>query len=255
MESRNVLVTGAGSGLGRGIALDLVGRGHRLFLLDKDGDALQETVGLLGDGGACLGAEVVDVSSGAQVEGFFAGLHGQAVDVLVNNAGLQHVSPIADFPEERWDVLMDVMLKGSFLLSKAALPGMRANGYGRIVNIGSIHSLVASPFKGAYVAAKHGLHGLTKVIALETGDVDVTANTICPAYVRTPLVDSQIAAQAKANNMTEADVIAKIMLEPQPKKAFITVEEVAATIAFLMSREARNITGQSIAIDGGWTAR
>ncbi len=255
MESRTILLTGAGSGLGRGMALAMAARGHRLVLADRDEAGLTETVDLLGRAQAPLKAETLDVSSAAQVEGFVVGLQPDRIDVLINNAGLQHVAPLDSFPEERWDVLLDVMLKGAFLLSKAVLPRMRETGYGRIINIGSIHSLVASPFKGAYVAAKHGLHGLTKVIALETGDVDITANTICPSYIRTPLVEAQIAAQAKANGMSETEVIEKIMLEPQPKKAFITFEEVAATAAFLMSREARNITGQTIAIDGGWTAR
>jgi 3-hydroxybutyrate dehydrogenase len=132
---------------------------------------------------------------------------------------------------------------------------MRAAGFGRVVNIGSIHSLVASPFKSAYVAAKHGLLGLSKVLALETADADITINTVCPAYIRTPLVDAQIAAQARAHGMSEQEVIERIMLEPMPKKQFITAEEVAATIEFLASHAARNITGQTIVIDGGWTAR
>ena len=147
------------------------------------------------------------------------------------------------------------MLKGPFLLTQAVLPGMRAAGFGRVVNIGSIHALVASPFKSAYVAAKHGLLGLSKVLALETADADITVNTICPSYIRTPLVDAQIAAQARAHGLSEAEVIERIMLEPMPKKQFITVEEVAATIEFLAGHAARNITGQTMTIDGGWTAR
>jgi 3-hydroxybutyrate dehydrogenase len=165
------------------------------------------------------------------------------------------VARLEDFPEDRWDQLLDVMLKGPYLLAQALLPGMRAAGFGRIVNIGSIHSLVASSFKSAYVAAKHGLLGLSKVLALETADTDVTVNTICPSYIRTPLVEGQIAAQARAHGMSEQEVIGRIMLEPMPKKQFITVEEVAATIEFLASHAARNITGQTIVIDGGWTAR
>ena len=155
----------------------------------------------------------------------------------------------------KWDLLVDVLLKGPFLLSRAVLPHMRAQNFGRIVNIGSIHSLVASPFKSAYVAAKHGLLGLSKTIALETADVDVTINTICPAYVRTPLVDAQIAQQAKANGISEAQVIDRIMLAPMPKKTFISIEEIAASVEFLISPLARNITGQTIVIDGGWTIR
>ena len=147
------------------------------------------------------------------------------------------------------------MLKGPFLLTQAVLPRMRAVGFGRVVHIGSIHSLVASPFKSAYVAAKHGLLGLSKVAALETADADITVNTICPSYIRTPLVESQIAAQARAHGISEQEVIDKIMLAPMPKGKFITVEEVAAAIEFLAGPLARNINGQTLVIDGGWTAR
>lgn len=177
------------------------------------------------------------------------------VDVLINNAGLQHVAPLEEFPQPKWEHLIAVMLNGPAALIRQALPGMRARGYGRIINIGSIHSLVASPFKSAYTAAKHGLLGLSKSVALETSDVDITINTICPSYIRTPLVDKQIAAQAQAHNISETEVIQRIMLEPMPKKAFITVEEVAGAIEFLCSPAARNITGQTLTIDGGWTAR
>jgi 3-hydroxybutyrate dehydrogenase len=255
MKRRTILVTGAASGLGRGIATHLASRGHRLMLTDRDRDGLRETAEQLGAGESCAGTWCFDVASSAEIDRFMKSLPDEPIDVLINNAGLQHVSPVETFPEDRWDLLLDVMLKGPFLLSKAVLPRMRQFGYGRIVNIGSIHTLVASPYKGAYVAAKHGLHGLAKVICLETGDSDITVNTICPAYVQTPLVDAQIAAQAKANGLTEAEVIEKVFLDPMPKKAFITAEEVGATIEFLMSHEARNITGQAIAIDGGWTAR
>ena len=165
------------------------------------------------------------------------------------------MSEIEKFPEDKWDTLIDVMLKGPFLLTKSILPRMTQNQFGRIVNIGSIHSLVASPFKSAYVAAKHGLLGLSKVIALESAREDITVNTICPAYIRTPLVDAQIRAQAATHHISEQEVIDRIMLEPMPKRAFITIEEIAGTVEFLISHEARNITGQTIVIDGGWTAR
>ena len=255
MESRHILLTGAGSGLGRGLASHLAGQGHRLLLVDREAIPLRETVAFLGTTSAPVVSSVLDVTSSRQIADFFARLGDERIDVLINNAGLQHVAPLEEFPEERWDLLIDVMLKGPFLLSKAALPVMRRSNFGRIINIGSIHSLIASPFKGAYVAAKHGLLGLAKVLALETADTDVTVNTICPAYVRTPLVEAQIQAQARANGISEDEVIRKIMLEPMPKKAFITVEEVAAAVEFLMSDMARNITGQTIVIDGGWTAR
>jgi 3-hydroxybutyrate dehydrogenase len=246
------LITGAGSGIGRGIALALGARGHSLVLTDVSAEAVEETKRLL-PAGAEAGVHALDVASGEQVGRVFAAVGG--VDVLINNAGLQFVSPVAEFPEEKWDLLLDVMLKGPFLMTRAALPSMRAKGLGRIINIGSIHSVVASPFKSAYIAAKHGLLGFSRTVALEVGRDDITINTICPAYIRTPLVDKQIAAQAKSHGMTEEEVIEKIMLEPMPKKAFVTVEEIAGTVEFLISPAARNITGQAIVIDGGWTAK
>jgi 3-hydroxybutyrate dehydrogenase len=251
----HILLTGAASGLGRGLALYFAARGHHLILADRNPEGLHETVGLLGAGADRASAHVLDVTSSGQVRDLLAALGGRPIELLINDAGLQYVAPLEVFPEERWDVLVDVMLKGPFLLAQAVLPGMRAAGFGRIVNIGSIHSLVASPFKSAYVAAKHGLLGLSKVLALETAGVDITVNTVCPSYIRTPLVDAQIAAQARAHGIGEQEVIERIMLEPMPKKQFITAEEVAATIEFLASHEARNITGQTIVIDGGWTAR
>ena len=254
-KPKAILITGAGSGLGRGLARSLAASGHRLFLADLRLETLQETIDLLGDDKARATAHAFDVSSSAAVAGFLDSIADERIDVVINNAGLQHVSGVEAFPEDKWDLLIDVMLKGPFLLTRAVLPRMRRHGFGRIVNVGSIHALVASPFKSAYVAAKHGLVGLSKVVALETAGADITINTICPAYVRTPLVDAQIRAQALAHGISEQDVIDKIMLEPMPKKAFITIEEIAATVAFLISHEARNITGQTIVIDGGWTAR
>ena len=197
----------------------------------------------------------LDVTSADDVNAFFRRLPTDSIDVLINNAGLQHVSRLEDFSTDKWSQLIDVMLKGPALLTKAALPQMRAKGFGRIVNIGSIHSLVASPFKSAYVAAKHGLLGLAKSIALETADVDITVNTICPSYIRTPLVERQIAQQAESHGIPAEDVVQQIMLEPMPKKAFITSDEIGGTIEFLLGPAARNITGQTITIDGGWTAR
>jgi 3-hydroxybutyrate dehydrogenase len=254
-QSRNILITGAGGGLGRGLATYFEQQGHRLLLTDSNGDSLAETIGSLVRADSCVHSGVVDITSAKQVQAFIDGNAKGDVDVLINNAGTQHVVPIEDLSEEKWDLLLDVMLKGPFLLSKAVLPNMRSNGFGRIVNIGSFHSLVASPFKSAYVAAKHGLLGLAKVAALETAASDITVNTICPSYIKTPLVDAQIRAQAEMHNIPESEVIEKIMLEPMPKKVFITPEEIAATIEFLMSCSARNITGQTIVIDGGWTAR
>lgn len=253
--SRNILITGAGGGLGRGLALHFERSGHKLLLLDSNANSLAETVGQLASPQSCLLSDAVDITSSGEIRAFIDRCGDNRVDVLVNNAGTQHVVSIEEFPAEKWDLLMDVMLKGPFLLSQAVLPGMRAAGFGRIVNIGSFHSLVASPFKSAYVAAKHGLLGLAKVAALETASVDITVNTICPSYIKTPLVDAQIKAQAEMHGIAESEVISRIMLEPMPKKVFITPAEIAATIEFLMSHDARNITGQTIVIDGGWTSR
>lgn len=221
---------------------------------DADLAAAEQTtqqVRAAGGSAEALALDVTDEHSIAQALAAAA----RAPEVLINNAGLQHVAPLEEFPMQRWALLVDVMLTGAARLSRAVLPGMRAGGYGRIVNIGSIHSLVASPYKSAYVAAKHGLIGLSKVLALETADCDITANTLCPSYVRTPLVERQIADQARTRGIAEDAVIREVMLKPMPKGAFIEYDELAGTVAFLMSQAARNLTGQAIAIDGGWTAQ
>jgi 3-hydroxybutyrate dehydrogenase len=253
-QSRTILITGAGSGLGRGLAVELSRLGHAVIATDQDESAVRETLRLTAEPGRGA-AYRLDVTREADLQTLMQQPHGKAVDVLINNAGLQHVAPLETFDQKRWDLLLNVMLRGACVMTRAVLPQMRSRGFGRIIHIGSIHSLVASPFKSAYVAAKHGLTGFSKTIALETADTDITINTICPSYIRTPLVDAQIAAQAAAHHISEQEVIDRIMLDPMPKKAFITAEEVAATIAFLISRAARNITGQTIVIDGGWTAR
>jgi 3-hydroxybutyrate dehydrogenase len=251
----HILLTGAASGLGRGLALYFAGRGHRLLLADRDTDGLKETISRMGSPAQPPTLHLLDVTSAQQVRDLVAALGDQRIDLLINDAGVQYVSRVEEFPEEQWDRLVDVMLKGPFLLTQAVLPLMRKAGFGRIVHIGSIHSLVASAFKSAYCAAKHGLLGLARVTALETAEVDITINTICPSYIRTPLVEAQIQAQARVHGIGEQEVIDRIMLEPMPKRQFITIEEVAATIEFLAGPHARNITGQTIVIDGGWTAR
>jgi 3-hydroxybutyrate dehydrogenase len=251
----HILLTGAASGLGRGLALHFAAGGHRLLLADRDLEGLRQTLHVMGPAAERAAAHALDVTSADQIKDFMASLGDLPVHLLINDAGLQHVARLEDFPEERWDRLLDVMLKGPFLLTRAVLPRMRAAGFGRVVNIGSIHSLVASPFKSAYVAAKHGLLGLAKAAALEVADADITINTICPSYIRTPLVEAQIAAQARAHGIAEREVVDRIMLAPMPKGKFITVEEVAAAVEFLAGDAARNITGQTLVIDGGWTAR
>jgi 3-hydroxybutyrate dehydrogenase len=252
--SRCILVTGAGSGIGAGIATHLAREGHHVVVTDLSGAAASAVAGAIRAEGGSAEAHALDVTRDDSVAAVLAAL-ARPVDVLVNNAGLQHVSKLEDFPMEKWDLLVQVMLVGVARLTRAVLPGMRERGFGRIVNIGSIHSLVASPFKSAYVAAKHGLVGFSKVIALETADTDVTINTICPTYVKTPLVDKQIADQAKTRGIPESEVVSQVMLKPMPKGVFITFEELAGITAFLMSPVARNITGHTIDVDGGWTVQ
>lgn len=253
--SKTILITGAASGIGFGIAQHLATLGHTVIIADLNSVAAQQACATISEQGGSARAICLDVCDYAAVAQLPELLSPYKVDVLINNAGIQHVSRLEDFPAEKWQQLIDVMLVAPALLTQTFLPHMRAQNYGRIINVGSIHSVVASPFKSAYVAAKHGLVGFAKTLALETGDVDVTINTLCPAYVKTPLVEQQIAAQAATNKMSEEDVINKIMLEPMPKKAFIDVQELAETTAFLMSNAARNITAQNIVLDGGWTAR
>jgi 3-hydroxybutyrate dehydrogenase len=253
--ARTILITGAGSGLGRGLCGLLAQQRHVIIATDLRFEAAQQTAAQVVAGGGQAQACALDVTSEESIGNLFRELGDARVDVLINNAGLQSVAAIEEYPVEKWDLLTNVMVKGTFLMSRAVLPGMRARNFGRIIHIGSIHSLIGSPYKSAYTAAKHALLGFSKVLALETGAVDITSNTICPGYIRTPLVDAQIADQARTRGLSEDEVIEKVMLAPMPKKAFITIEEVAAAVEFLISPLARNVTGQALAIDGGWTAQ
>ncbi len=252
---RNILITGAGSGLGRGLALALAQQNGIIFSTDRDLAAAEETAAQIQKAGGNAEAHALDVTSETEIEQLWKKLKDRPVEVLINNAGMQHVARLEEFPTVKWDQIMDVALKGTFLMSRAALPGMRERGFGRLIHIGSLHSLVASPGKSAYVTAKHALIGFSKVLALETADAEITTNTICPAYIQTPLVEKQIKDQARIRGISEEEVIQKVMLEPMPKKAFITSEEIAAAIEYLISPLARNVTGQTITIDGGWTAQ
>jgi 3-hydroxybutyrate dehydrogenase len=254
MTPRCILITGAGSGIGAGIAAELARAGHHLVITDVNRDAAEAVAQSLREAGGSAEARALDVTSDDSIAAALAALS-HPVDVLVNNAGLQHVAPLEEFPMAKWEFLVDVMLVGVARLTRAVLPGMRARGFGRIVNIGSIHSLVASPYKSAYVAAKHGLLGFSKVVALETSDTDITINTICPTYVKTPLVDMQIADQARTRGIPESQVVSEVMLKPMPKGVFITFEELGGITAFLLSEHARNITGHTIDVDGGWTVQ
>jgi 3-hydroxybutyrate dehydrogenase len=241
----SILITGAASGIGLGLTRHFAAQGHRVIACDLQAPDVDAPVRKL----------TFDVADAAQIERAMARVVDDPPDVLINNAGLQYVASLEDYPPERWQQLIAVMLTGAALMTRATLPTMRRKGFGRIVNIGSIHSLVASPYKSAYVAAKHGLVGFSKSVALETRDSDITINTVCPSYVKTPLVDTQIDALAKRHGLTRDQVIEEIMLKPMPKQQFIGMDELAGTVEFLLSATARNITGQCITLDGGWTAQ
>ncbi|MEA5444561.1 3-hydroxybutyrate dehydrogenase [Gammaproteobacteria bacterium AB-CW1] len=252
MAQRHVLITGAGSGIGAGIAHDLAARGDQITVSDLSLEAAEATARAIRDAGGKAEALAMDVASDESVNAALDQLS-DPVEVLINNAGLQHVAALADFPMSKWDQLIQIMLVGAARVTRAVLPGMEARNFGRIINIGSIHSLVASPYKSAYVAAKHGLLGLSKVVALETAKSDITINTICPTYVKTPLVEQQIESQARSHGIPKSQVVDEIMLKPMPKGVFISFEELAGICHFLIGPAARNITGQTITVDGGWT--
>ena len=246
-------MTGAASGIGRAVATDLATYGARVLVADlNEAEGAAVAHGLHGSV-----FQRADVSSRADCRALVdrATTEWGGIDILVNNAGLQHVSPVEDFPEERWEQLVKIMLFGAFYLTRYAIPHMYERGWGRIVNISSLHGLVASPYKSAYVSAKHGLNGLTKTVALEAADRGVTVNAVCPSYVRTPLVEKQIADQARVNGISEEAVVRDIMLAPAAIKRLLEPEEVAAYVTFLCSDAAAGITGAEQVIDCGWTAR
>ena len=244
LSEKSALVTGAASGIGRACAERLAQAGASVTVLDLDGDGARKVAE--GIGGEAV---QVDLSDHVALDALNFG-----ADIVVNNAGLQHVAPIEDFPPERFSLILRVMLEAPFRLVRQALPGMYEKGWGRVVNISSIHGMVASPYKSAYVSAKHGLEGLSKVIALEGGPKGVTSNCICPAYVRTPLVEGQIADQATTHGISEDEVIEKIMLTEPAIKRLIEPEEVAEMAAFLCSPAASFVNGTSLTMDGGATA-
>jgi 3-hydroxybutyrate dehydrogenase len=253
LAGRVALVTGGASGIGRAIARELDSRGARVAVVDLDAAAAGSVAADL-ERGLSLGCDVSDPAAcDAAVSAVREALG--PIDILVNDAGLQHIAPIESFPIDRWRYLIDVMLVAPFVLTRAVLPDMYTGGWGRIINLGSIHSLVASPNKSAYTAAKHGLLGLTRATALEGGPHGVTANAICPAYVRTPLVERQMANLAESEGVPLDQVVERVMLAPAAVKRLIEPEDVARYAAFLCSNEAASITGSAQVIDGGWTAR
>jgi 3-hydroxybutyrate dehydrogenase len=244
LGGRTAVVTGAGNGIGRACALRLADAGASLVLVDRDEAAVAEVA--TATGGRAVVGDLTDPSTVDRLD--------PALDVVVNNAGFQHVAPLEDFPADRFAQLLTVQVEAAFRLVRRALPHMYRNNWGRIVNISSVHGLVASPYKVAYVAAKHGLEGLSKVVAVEGAAHGVTSNCVNPAFVRTALVDRQIADQAAAHGIPAQEVITRIMLERTAIKRLIEPEEVAELVAYLCSPAADFITGASIPLDGGWTA-
>jgi 3-hydroxybutyrate dehydrogenase len=259
LQGKVALVTGSTSGIGLGIAQALAERGVRAVILNGLGDTteIENTRAALADK---HGVEVdylgADMSRPVAIETMMerAIKRFGAVDILVNNAGIQHVAPIEQFPSAKWDAILAINLSAAFHTTRLALPAMKEKGFGRIVNIASAHALVASPFKSAYVAAKHGIAGLTKAVALEVAEAGITVNALCPGYVLTPLVQQQIPDTARARGLTEAQVVRDVLLAAQPTRKFVTVEQVAAFTCFLASEAAASVTGAVLPIEGGWTA-
>jgi 3-hydroxybutyrate dehydrogenase len=259
LKGKVSLVTGSTSGIGLGIARALAREGTHVMLHGLGDPAeisrLQATIA--SETGVQVRTHGADLRRPLEIAELMTETERQLgpIDILINNAGVQFVSPVEDFPPERWLEIQSINLNASFLAIRAVVPGMRQRQWGRIINIVSAHGLVASPFKSAYVAAKHGQVGLTKSVALELAESGVTCNAICPGYVHTPLVENQIEAQAKVHNLPRERVIREIILAAQPTKRFVEVEEVAALVLFLCGGMARSITGAALPIDGGWTAR
>jgi 3-hydroxybutyrate dehydrogenase len=247
LSDHTALITGAASGIGRAVAARLAADGATVLLLDQHEAAVKEAAAEVG--GEHL---VADLSDPAAIDALDLGTRG--IDILVNNAGIQHVAPVEGFDPDRFALIHRVMLQAPFLLARSLLPGMYAAGWGRLVHVSSVHGHRASPFKSAYVSAKHGLEGLSKVIALEGADKGVTSNTVCPGYVRTPLVEGQIADQAKSHGIPEDEVLDRVLLARTPVKRLVEPDEVAGLISFLCGPGTGSINGTSYLLDGGWTA-
>jgi 3-hydroxybutyrate dehydrogenase len=244
LVGRRALITGGASGIGRACAVRLAEAGAEVVVVDRDAETAKAVAVEVGGT-----AVAVDLSDLAQIDAMDL-----AVDILVNNAGLQHVAPLHEFPVDRFSYILRLMLEAPFRLVRGALPHMYERGWGRVVNISSVHGLRASAYKAAYVAAKHGLEGLSKVVALEGAEHGVTSNCVNPAYVRTPLVEGQIADQAAAHGLSEDQIVEQVMLAPAAVKRLIEPVEVAEAVAFLCSPAAVSITGTSLVMDGGWSA-
>ncbi len=259
LANKTAVITGSTSGIGLGCARAFAAKGANV-VINGLGDADEiETVRAAIEtefGVRCIYSPA-NMLNGDEIAGMISDAEKEfgAVDVLVNNAGIQYVSPVDEFPVEKWDAIIAINLSSAFHAIRAVVPGMQSRGWGRIINTASAHALVASPFKSAYVAAKHGIAGLTKTVALEVAEQGITVNAICPGYVWTPLVEKQIPDTMKARNMTEEQVKKDVLLAAQPTKQFVTIEQVAAYATFLCSDDASSITGSILPIDGGWTAQ
>ncbi|MEP6875337.1 MAG: 3-hydroxybutyrate dehydrogenase [Burkholderiales bacterium] len=257
LKQKSAIVTGSTSGIGLGIARGLAEQGADV-MLNGFGDANEiefTRAELQRQYGVKVRYSNADMSQPEQIRAMaeLARAEFGKIDIIVNNAGIQHVAPIEDFPDEKWDAVLAINLSSAFHLIKAVVPEMKARRFGRIINIASAHGLTASPFKAAYVSAKHGMVGLSRTVAVEVAEHGITCNTICPGYVKTPLVDKQIADQAKAHGISPEDVVRDVMLVHQPRKEFVKVEELAALAVFLASDAAASMTANAIAMDGGWT--
>lgn len=259
LKGKCAIVTGSTSGIGQGIARALAARGCSVMLNGLgNGQAIEQDRAALE---AAAGVKVLyhpaDMSDPAQIADLVDTTERElgSVDILVNNAGIQFTAPVEQFPPDRWNSIIAINLTSAFLTTRLALPKMRARNWGRIINVASVHGLVASVHKAAYVAAKHGLVGLTKVVALETADSNITCNAICPGWVRTPLVETQIEALAKRDNVTTDEAAVKLLEEKQPSKRFVEIDQLGAITVFLCSEAAANVTGVSLPVDGGWVAR
>jgi 3-hydroxybutyrate dehydrogenase len=259
LKAKTAVVTGSTSGIGLGIARALAREGANVVLngFGDSGEIEKARAAIEAELGVKAAYSPADMTKPAEIAAMIKTAEQSfgSVDILVNNAGIQHVAPIEEFPVEKWDQILAINLSSAFHAVRAAVPGMKARKWGRIINTASAHSLVASPFKVAYISAKHGLAGLTKTVALELATFGITCNCISPGYVWTPLVEKQIPDQMKSRNMTEEQVKRDVLLAAQPTKEFVTIDQVAALALYLCSDAAAAITGANISIDGGWTAQ